>query len=77
MKYWEADYYVALLSAASFYGATHQKTAHFQIITDRLIKHPLTFGQFQLEIIHKKTLKWLPLQDFTVSTGYLKVAVLS
>lgn len=74
MKYLDAEYYVSLLSAASFYGATHQKSARFQIMTNRRIKHPLEFGQVQLEIIHKQQVSSLPTQDFTVSTGYLKVA---
>ncbi len=74
MKYIEADYYISLLSGASFYGAAHQKPARFQIISNKRIKHPLEFGQVKLEIIYKKSLANLPLQDFTVNTGYLKVA---
>ena len=74
MKYLEVDYYISLLSAAGFYGAAHQKPGSFQIITNKRIKHPLTFGQIKLEIIYKKSLANLPLQNFTVATGYLKVA---
>jgi len=74
MSYLKLEYYVAMLSAASFYGATHQKPAHFQIITNKRIKHPLEFGQIKLEITHKKNINNLPIRDFTVSTGYLKVA---
>ncbi len=69
-----SDYYVSLLSAAAFYGASHQKSAHFQIITNTRIKHSLAFGQVKLDIIYKKTLANLPLRQFTVATGYLKVA---
>lgn len=74
MTYLQADYYVSLLSAAIFYGAAHQKPARFQIITNKLIKHPLEFGQVTLEVIYKKSLANLPIQGFTVATGYLKVA---
>ena len=74
MKYLEIDYYVSLLSAAGFYGASHQKAGRFQIVTNKRIKHPLTFGQIKLEMIYKKYLTRLPLQNFTVATGYLKVA---
>ena len=74
MKHLKAEYYTALLSAASFYGATHQKPARFQVITNKLIKHPLEFGQVKLEIIYKKQISGLPVQDFTVATGYLKVS---
>ena len=39
MQYLQADYYVGLLSAGLFYGATHQKPARFQVITNKRIKH--------------------------------------
>lgn len=74
MKYWGADYYVSLLSGAAFHGAAHQKPPCFQVVTNKRIKHPLEFGQVKLEIVYKKNQKNLPLQDFTVRTGYLKVA---
>lgn len=74
MKHLSAEYYVGILSAAGFYGATHQKTFTFQIITNYRITHPLTFGQIKINIIHKKKLNNLPVQDFVVRTGYLKVA---
>jgi AbiEi antitoxin C-terminal domain len=71
MKYLEAEYYVSLLSGAEFHGAAHQKPARFQIVTNKRIKHPLEFGQVKIEIVYKKDLTNLPIQDFTVSTGYL------
>jgi predicted transcriptional regulator of viral defense system len=74
MKYNKAEYYVGLLSAAAFYGATHQKVGRFQVITNKRIKHPLKFGQIKIEIIYKKLLFNLPLQDFPVATGYLRVS---
>lgn len=74
MKYLKIDYYVSLLSAATFYGAAHQKPACFQIVTNKRIKRPLKFGQVKLEFIYKKSLSDLPLQDVAVTTGYLKVA---
>jgi len=33
MKYLKRDYYISLLNAAEFYGATHQRTMEFNIIT--------------------------------------------
>ncbi|MBI2792838.1 MAG: type IV toxin-antitoxin system AbiEi family antitoxin [Gammaproteobacteria bacterium] len=74
MKYLQTDYYVSLLSAALFHGASHQKPAKFQIITSKRINHPLEFGQVKLELVYKKLLADVPTQNFTVSTGYLKVA---
>lgn len=74
MKHLDAEYYVALLSAAGFYGASHQKPMVFQVVTNRRIKHSLKFGQVHIKLIHKKSLTDLPIKDFVVSTGYLKVA---
>ncbi len=74
MKHLCAEYYVALLSAAGFYGAAHQKIFKFQVITNVKITHPWEFGQIKIEVIRKKDLSNLPTQDFTVNTGYLKVA---
>lgn len=73
MKHLDAEYYVALLSAAGYYGASHQKPMVFQVITNRRIKHTLKFGRIYIKLIHKKSLNNLPIKDFVVSTGYLKV----
>ena len=74
MQHLQADYYVALLSAGLFYGATHQKPARFQVITNKRIKHSLEFGDVVIELVYKESLQGLPTQDFVVSTGYLKVS---
>lgn len=74
MKYLGVNYYVALLTAGLFHGATHQKPARFQVISDKRIKHPSCFGDVEIDFIYKKSVLGLPIQDFTVSTGYLKVA---
>lgn len=74
MKHLNADYYVGLLSAGLFFGATHQKPARFQVISSERIKHSLEFGDVVIELIYKNSLDGLPTKDFVVSTGYLKVA---
>jgi len=74
MQYLGTNYYVALLSAGLFHGASHQKPARFQVISDKRIKHPSNFGDVEIDYIYKKSVLELPTQDFTVSTGYLKVA---
>lgn len=74
MRYVGANYYVALLSAGLFHGATHQKPAAFQVISDKEMKSPLIFGSVEIDFFYKKSFLGLPIQDFVVSTGYLKVA---
>lgn len=60
MDYMKADYYVALLSAAAYYGAAHQKSASFQIISNKRFIKPLNFGQIHIECIYKKSITGLP-----------------
>ena len=74
MQHLKAGYYVGLLSASLFFGATHQKPARFQVITNKRIKHSLEFGDVVIELIYKNSLNGLPTQDFVVSTDYLRVA---
>lgn len=74
MEYLGENYYVALLSAAMFYGAAHQKPARFQIMTTKRMNRSLRFGGVEIQLIYKKSLSDLPVQDFVVETGYLKVA---
>ncbi len=76
MKYLnlENHYYVALLSAAQYRGASHQKPGVFQIICDKRIKHPLEFGKVKINCIYKKSVVDLDTTGVTVNTGYLKVS---
>lgn len=74
MRYLGAHYYVALLSAGLFHGATHQKPARFQVISDKRIKHPSIFGNVEIDFIYKKSIAELPTQNITVATGCLVVA---
>lgn len=74
MNFLGRDYYVGLLSAASFYGAAHQQPQGFSVITTK----PSLRG------IHAKTLaidfhvkKEWPKEDITqlkVETGYINVS---
>ena len=74
MGHLKIDYYVSLLSAAQYHGASHQKPGRFQVISNKRLKHPLEFGQIKIELIYKKSLAGLPTQDVVVKTGYLKIA---
>jgi predicted transcriptional regulator of viral defense system len=74
MDYLQAEYYVALLSAAAYHGASHQKPASFQIISNKRFMRPLNFGQIRIECIYKKSLARVSTTNIVVSTGYLKVS---
>lgn len=73
MKYWKLDYYVSLLTAALYHGASHQKPQVFQIIASKQLK-PLLCGKVKIEFIYKKSFVNIPIQDKVVKSGYLKIA---
>ena len=74
MRHLGVNYYVCLITAAKYYGAAHQKIAVFQIFIDRRVKKTLTFGQMKILRYYKKDIEHIPVQDFKVPTGYLKVS---
>ncbi len=55
MQYWQQKYYVALLSAALYYGAAHQQPQVFQVMTDHFHR-PITCGRVKIEFITQKNL---------------------
>lgn len=73
-KHLGLNYYVGLLSAGLYHGATHQKPNSFQVITNRQMKKKFKFGEVRIQFIYKKSLENLPLQEMVVPTGYLKIS---
>jgi predicted transcriptional regulator of viral defense system len=56
MGHLKQDYYVALLSAAAWQGATHQLTSTFQVLTDKPMPAIQT-GHVCIEFLYKKKIK--------------------
>jgi predicted transcriptional regulator of viral defense system len=52
MNHLGSRYYVGLLSAASYWGASHQATMVFSIVAEKVIK-PIHLGQMRIEFITK------------------------
>lgn len=73
MKHWDINYYVCLLSAALYHGASHQKPQIFQVMTEKQLK-PLECGKIRIEFLYKKSLESLPIQKKVVKTGYLNIS---
>lgn len=73
MAYWKKDYYVCLLSAALYHGASHQKPQVFQLMLDRRGRG-IAAGKIRIQLVYKKSLKGLPQQQITTKTGYLNLA---
>lgn len=74
MTHLKLPYYVGLLTAALYHGATHQKPSTFQIVTNKQINRKLEFGRVHIQCIYKKHLDNLPTQNRTVNSGYLPIA---
>lgn len=73
MKHWNLPYYVCLLSAALYHGASHQKPQIFQVMVAKQLQS-LICGKIKIEFIYKKSLENLPIQKAVSKTGYLNVA---
>jgi len=53
MRYQGISYYVGLLSAAAYHGASHQASQTLQVIVSRKIRD-ITIGRLKIEFIQKK-----------------------
>jgi len=73
MEHLHIEYYVALLSAAKYHGASHQTPMEFQIITDKRLRD-INCGDVRIVFIYKKSLTDLPTMNFPSKTGYIKVS---
>lgn len=73
MKHWNLPYYISLLSAAMYHGASHQKPQAFQVVTNKQLKS-LILGKIKINFIYKKLLAAIPTQTITVKSGLLKIA---
>lgn len=70
MKATHAPYYVGLLSAASFYGATHQATQVFQVMVGKSMK-PIALGHTRIIFYFNKKLMQIPTQSLKTDRGSL------
>ncbi len=73
MEYLNLSYYIGLLTAASFYGAAHQKPQIFQVMLGTALR-PITKGKLKICFYENKNINIIPTRDLQVSTGYAKVA---
>lgn len=74
MSYVKADYYVALLSAASYQGASHQSPQVFQVMSNRQMRSKDVSGS-RLEFAYKKDMPKDCIEQKMVKSGYINVSV--
>lgn len=73
MAHWGCEYYVGLLSAARFHGATHQAAQTFYVILEKQ-RRPVICGAVKIEFIQNKNFPLIPIEQRTVKTGYLAIS---
>jgi predicted transcriptional regulator of viral defense system len=73
MKHLQVSYYVCLLSAAQYHGASHQKPQVFQVMTAKQMKAK-HFGKIKIEFVYKKGMLETLIQQRIVKTGYLNIS---
>lgn len=73
MKYLNQDYYIGLLSAASFYGATEQQPMTSQVVTDKFTKK-ITLGRSEIEFHSFKGCSSSKKTQLTVPTGSVNIS---
>lgn len=73
MSAMKLPYYVALLTAAAQYGASHQQPQEFQVITDRSVR-PLRIGRVRIRFFASKFMETAAARDIKTPTGSMRVA---
>lgn len=73
MRYLGQPYYVALLSAAAFYGAAHQQPMIFQVMTNRPTRS-ITLGAVTITFHMIRSIAKTPIDKIQTETGYMNVA---
>ena len=73
MAHLNIPYYIGLLSAAQYYGASHQQAQIFQVVTPNN-RNKIHCGQIRIEFIARENMFDLPTQTFNTPKGYLNVS---
>jgi predicted transcriptional regulator of viral defense system len=73
MAHLQIPYYVGLLSAAQYHGASHQQAPIFQLVVEKS-KGKIQCGQVQIEFISKKSIDAMPTQDFNTPRDPVRVS---
>jgi predicted transcriptional regulator of viral defense system len=76
MRHLDIDYYVGWLSAASFYGATHQAAQVFQVATSAQVRDRAV-GRNALRFHMRAHVRSVPTRMHTTATGHLTVSTVA
>lgn len=73
MRHLERSYYVALLTAAAFHGASHQAPQVFQVMTDRYLANR-ALGRIRLRFHVNQHVDDDPVGQMSAATGYFNIS---
>lgn len=75
MKYWNCNYYAALLTASRYNGASHQAPLVFQVMIDkRRSSNILKCGKINIQFIVNRHLSVTPIQKIMTAKSVLNVS---
>ncbi|KTD83105.1 type IV toxin-antitoxin system AbiEi family antitoxin [Legionella waltersii] len=73
MNHLQIPYYVGLVSAAQYYGASHQQAQVFQVIVPKN-RTKIRCGNVRIEFIARKNITDMPTKNFNTPKGYVSVS---
>ena len=73
MTYLGQPYYISLLSAATYYGATHQQPQRFQVITNKQTRS-ISVGSITVDFIVKKNMSDIGINQRNSYTGHINLS---
>jgi predicted transcriptional regulator of viral defense system len=74
MHYLQRDYYIGLLNAAAFYGASHQQSQELTIITDKGNYRDKQKNGVKINFIGRKEIPQAFIRKKTTKTGYINIS---
>jgi predicted transcriptional regulator of viral defense system len=74
MKELDRPYYLALLNAAAYHGASHQQPQEFFVITNFPVLRPMQKKGLKINYISKKEIPATLLDNRKTEAGYLKIS---
>lgn len=74
MNFLERPYYLALLNAAAYHGASHQQPQEFFVVTNYPVLRPTLKRGLKLNYISKKEIPEKLLEIKKTESGYLKIS---
>jgi len=74
MKFLGRDYYIALLNAAAFYGAAHQRPQEYTIVTTPPSLRTSKKEGVIINFINKSTIREELMEQRKTQTGYVKIS---